>query len=142
MKRMFFAALAAATLAISMGYADQTSGKYVIPVNKTNPTSGKQMFTSYCAPCHGVDGRGHGPAAPALKTPPTDLTALARAHNGKYPDTHIVSVLKFGSEMPAHGSPEMPVWGPILGRMGQVNSQDKELRMSNLSRYLETLQVK
>jgi mono/diheme cytochrome c family protein len=142
MQRMFFAALAAATLAITMGYADQTTGKVVIPVTKTNPTSGKQMYTSYCAPCHGVDGRGNGPAASALKTAPIDLTGLAKANHGKYPDTHILSVLKFGSEIPSHGSAEMPVWGPILGRMGQVNSQEKDLRMANLSRYLETLQVK
>jgi mono/diheme cytochrome c family protein len=142
MKRMFFAAMAAATLAITLGYADQTTGKVIIPVTKTNPTSGKQMYTSYCAPCHGVDGRGNGPAASALKTAPADLTGLAKANHGKFPDTHILTVLKFGSEMPSHGSAEMPVWGPILGRMGQVNSQDKDLRMTNLSRYLETLQVK
>jgi hypothetical protein len=36
----------------------------------------------------------------------------------------------------------MPVWGPILGKMNQSNPQDKLLRVSNLSRYLETLQVK
>ena len=37
----------------------------MIPVKKTTPTDGKQMYTSYCAPCHGVDGKGHGPAAAA-----------------------------------------------------------------------------
>ena len=141
MKRIIFAAMAAA-LALTMGYADQTAGKLIIPVQKTNPTSGKQMYTSYCAPCHGVDARGHGPVATALKTPPVDLTALARANHGKYPDTHILSVLRFGSELTSHGSAQMPVWGPILGKMGPVNSQDKDLRMANLSRYLETLQVK
>ncbi len=141
MKRLLFAAVAA-MFALTTASANQATGKIIIPVNKTNPTSGKQMYASYCAPCHGTDGRGHGPAAPALKVVPVDLTGLAKANHGKYPDTHILSVLKFGSEMPSHGSVEMPVWGPILGRMGQINSQDKELRMSNLSRYLETIQVK
>lgn len=142
MKRLFFAVLAAATFAAAAGYADQTTGKLIIPVTKTDPTSGKQMFVSYCAPCHGADARGNGPAAAALRSAPTDLTALARNHNGRYPDSHILTVLRFGSELPAHGSSQMPVWGPILGRMGQVNSQARELRMANLSRYLETLQVK
>lgn len=142
MKRLLLAVLAAATLAAAMGYADQSSGKLIIPVSKTDPTSGKQMFVNYCAPCHGADARGHGPASAALRSTPTDLTALARSHNGRFPDSHIVSVLRFGSELPAHGSSQMPVWGPILGRMGQVNSQARELRMANLSRYLETLQVK
>lgn len=128
--------------AVSMGYADQSKAKVVIQVDKTNPTDGKQMYTSYCAPCHGVDGRGHGPAAVALRTQPIDLTGVARANHGKFPDTHIISVLEFGSEVRAHGSAEMPVWGPILGKMNHVNSQDKDLRMSNLSRYLETIQVK
>jgi mono/diheme cytochrome c family protein len=141
MKRLLLAAMAVA-LALTMSYADQSKGKVVIPVDRTNPTNGKQMYTSYCAPCHGVDGRGHGPAAGALKAQPVDLTGLAKANHGKFPDTHILSVLKFGSELPAHGSPEMPVWGPILGRMSQVNSQDKDLRMSNLSRYLETIQTR
>lgn len=141
LKRLLFIAMGA-SLALTMGNADPSRGKLIIPVNKTSPTDGKQMYTSYCAPCHGVDGRGHGPAADALKTPPTDLTRLAKANHGKYPDTHIVSVVRFGVEVNAHGSAQMPVWGPIFGTMSKVNPQEKELRTSNLARYLETLQVK
>jgi|CZKL01.1.fsa_nt_gi mono/diheme cytochrome c family protein len=141
LKRLLLAALAV-SLTVSLGYADQSVKKIVIPVDKTNPTNGKQMFTSYCAPCHGVDGRGNGPAAPALRAKPVDLTGLAKANHGKFPDTHILAILQFGVEVPAHGSAEMPVWGPILGKMNHVNSQDKDLRMSNLSRYLENIQVK
>jgi hypothetical protein len=51
-------------------------------------------------------------------------------------------VLENGSEISSHGSAEMPVWGPILGKMNQYNPQDRMLRISNLSRYLETMQVK
>jgi len=36
----------------------------------------------------------------------------------------------------------MPVWGPILGKMDKANSQQKQLRISNLSRYLESIQAK
>jgi len=89
-----------------------------------------------------VDGRGQGPVASALKTPPVDLSVLRRNNNGKFPDAHIVTVLENGSEISSHGSAEMPVWGPILGKMNQSNPQDKMLRISNLSRYLETMQVK
>ncbi len=141
LKRLSFIALAGAFI-LASGYADQNTKKIVIPAGQVPATSGKQMFNSYCAPCHGVDGRGHGPAAPALKVVPTDLTMLARNHNGRYPEAHVISVLLFGSGVTAHGSPEMPVWGPILGKMNRVNAQEKDLRMSNLSRYLETLQVK
>lgn len=141
LKRFLLITLAAA-IAVGMGYADQSRSKVIIPVNKTSPTSGKQMFTSYCAPCHGVDGRGNGPAATALKMRPTDLTDLCRKNHGRFPDTHIVSVLRFGAYVPAHGSAEMPVWGPILGKMNQSNSQDKQLRISNLSQYLESIQAR
>lgn len=141
LKRLFLISLAAA-VAVGTGYADQSGSKVIIPVSKTSPTSGKQMYTSYCAPCHGVDGKGRGPAAAALKTEPTDLTGLANKNHGKFPDTHIISVLQFGSDVPAHGSAEMPVWGPILGNMNKTNLQDKQLRMSNLSRYLESIQAR
>ncbi len=131
-----------ATLAVGMSYADQSNAKVTIPVNKTVATSGKQMYANYCAPCHGVDGRGQGPVSTALKTPPIDLTVLARNNHGRFPDSHIVSVLENGAELASHGTPEMPVWGPILGKMNQTNPQDRMLRVSNLSRYLETMQVK
>jgi hypothetical protein len=68
----------AAGLVLAVGYADQSKGKLLIPVEKTSPTDCRQMFNSYCAPRHGVDGPGNGPAAPAVKTPPVDLTTLAR----------------------------------------------------------------
>jgi len=141
LKRLTIFAIAAGFV-LAVGYADQSKTKVVIPVEKTSPTDGKQMFNSYCAPCHGVDGRGNGPAAQALRTRPVDLTTLARMNHGKYPDTHVLSVLQFGSEITAHGSLEMPVWGPILGRMNAANSQDRDLRLGNLTRYLERMQVK
>jgi mono/diheme cytochrome c family protein len=129
----------AVLLAVSLGFADQNQ-KLVIPVNKTAANDGKQMYANYCAPCHGMNGKGGGPAASALKTPPTDLTLLRKSNNGKFPETHVVAILQFGVEEPAHGSSAMPVWGPILGNMNRTNSQDKQLRISNLTRYLESLQ--
>src|SRR5215831_13014166 len=125
----------AALLAVSLSFADQ-SQKIVIPVNKTAANDGKQMYANYCAPCHGMDGKGGGPTASALKTQPTDLTVLRKNHNGKFPDSHVVTILQFGVEEPAHGSATMPVWGPILGTMNRSNLQEKHLRISNLTHYL------
>jgi len=132
----------AATFAVGIVSADRTKKIVTVPVNKTTPTSGSQMYASYCAPCHGIDARGHGAVAPALRKAPTDLTLLARNNRGRFPDTHIFSVLENGPNLPAHGSAEMPVWGPILGKMNQANTQDRLLRISNLSRYLESIQAK
>ncbi len=128
--------------AAAFGYSQQSGGKTILPVRPTDPTNGKQMYVNYCAPCHGTDGRGHGPVSPALRIPPTDLTALSSEHHGKFPGARVIAVLQFGTSAPAHGTAEMPVWGPILGNMNHVNPQERALRIANLSRYLESLQTR
>jgi mono/diheme cytochrome c family protein len=130
------------TLAANLGYADQSRSKVTIQVDKVTPTNGRQMYSNYCAPCHGMDGRGHGAVAGALKTPPTDLTVLSRQNRGKYPDAHIVAVLQGGAEIQGHQTAEMPVWGPILGKMNKTTPEERLLRICNLSRYLDTIQTK
>jgi mono/diheme cytochrome c family protein len=120
----------------------KSANNIVLPVGKTAPWDGKQMFTSYCAPCHGADGKGAGPVAPALKIKPIDLTLLSENNHGKFPSTHVAAVLQFGSEMPAHGSAQMPVWGPILKTMNNGSAQGKQLRIGNLTQYVESIQVK
>jgi mono/diheme cytochrome c family protein len=139
MIKSFLVTATVGVLAASITLADQTK-KVVIPASPTAANNGQQMYTNYCAPCHGSDGKGHGPVAAAMKTQPTDLTQLMRNNHGKYPDTHVVSVLDFGSEQSAHGSAAMPVWGPIFGTMNRTHLQEKQLRISNLARYLETIQ--
>ena len=134
---------AAAATAEDVVRADRSTAKVVaIPAGKTTPISGKQMYGNYCASCHGVNGKGNGPAAAALKTQPADLTGLSRNNAGRFPAAHITTVLEYGVRIQSHGTIEMPVWGPVLGKMDQASPQEKMLRISNLSRYLETLQVK
>ncbi len=103
------------------------------------------MFKAYCASCHGADGKGNGPAVPALKGPVPDLTTLAQRHGGKYPGTYVESVLKFGTDThAAHGSQDMPIWGPVFNALNpnQVMSSTTQLRIDNLAHYIGTLQVK
>jgi mono/diheme cytochrome c family protein len=143
LKNLIFAVLAA-IFAAAIGYADQTTSKVVVPVNKTPANSGKQMYVGYCASCHGVDGKGSGPVAPSLKRPPADLSALSRNNGGKFPTDHVSAVLQFGAEASAHGTAEMPVWGPVLNKLDEnaPHSSLKALRISNLVQYIQTLQVK
>jgi len=112
------------------------------PIKQTSPASGKEMYTQYCAPCHGIDGKGGGPAASAMKVPPTDLTQLAKKHEGKYPANSVASALKFGSGPGAHGSAEMPVWGPLFQSLDKYHDTAVQQRISNLVSYIETLQAK
>ena len=113
-----------------------------VPATYTNPAAGKEMYDSYCASCHGVDGKGEGPAASALKTVPTNLTILATKNGGTFPQAHVAAVIQGAAMTAAHGSKEMPVWGPIFLTMGSHSGAQVQLRVRNLTNYLESIQVK
>jgi mono/diheme cytochrome c family protein len=111
------------------------------PAAPTSAASGKQMFRAYCASCHGEDAKGDGPAATALKQPPADLTALAKANGGKYPALRVTSVLRGQTTLAAHGSQEMPVWGAVFWKMSGGHEGEVQQRIVNLNRYIESLQA-
>src|SRR5215472_18400281 len=99
-----------------------------VPAGYTNPTSGRQMYDAYCASCHGQGGKGNGPAASALKATPTDLTQLAAKNGGAFPESHVAQVIRGDSMMAAHGSKEMPVWGPVFLKLDQHDKTLEQLR--------------
>jgi mono/diheme cytochrome c family protein len=109
---------------------------------QTSPASGKEMFVSYCASCHGKDAKGDGPAAGALKSAPADLTTLAKRNGGKYPTDRVTSILRGQTNLVPHGDQEMPVWGPVFWRMSQGHEEQVQQRIANLNRYIESLQAK
>jgi len=112
------------------------------PAAATSPASGKEMFMSYCASCHGKDAKGDGPAAGALKQAPADLTELAKLNNGKYPSDVVTSVLSGRTKLMAHGDQDMPVWGPVFWKMSQGHEEQVQMRIANLNHYIESLQEK
>ena len=135
--------LAVTSFCFAQGTTDQKPEVKTVVIKQTPASSGKEMYRQYCAPCHGVDGTGKGPAAPALKSQPTDLTQLARKHDGKYPANAVAGVLKFGSGAnPAHGSADMPMWGPLFLSLDKYHDTVVQQRISNLVTYIETLQAK
>jgi mono/diheme cytochrome c family protein len=101
---------------------------------------GRQIYKQYCAACHGPDGTGNGPVARSLRKPPSDLTTLAKRHGGAFPEEYVTNVLRFGLGFSAHGSSEMPVWGPIFQDMEQHNEAAVRQRIKNLCEYLESIQ--
>ncbi len=103
---------------------------------------GPDLFHAHCAACHGSQGKGDGPAASSLKTKPADLTVLAKKNGGRFP---VERVQKFISgddpALSAHGSREMPIWGPIFHQI--EDDQDLgNVRLQNLVKFLETIQQK
>ncbi len=122
-----------------LGSAQQKTIKHV-PMKATSPASGREMFNNYCASCHGEDAKGDGPAASALKVAPPDLTTLAKRKGGKFPSAYVASILEFGTSVPAHGSPEMPIWGPLFRSLNRGNTLQVKQRVTNLTDYLKSLQ--
>jgi mono/diheme cytochrome c family protein len=111
-----------------------------VPVRQTGEISGKELYLDHCAVCHGTDGKGNGPAAPALKTAPPDLTLLAKKNAGKFPSAHVVNVLDSPGAA-VHGSLDMPIWGPIFRKMGPDPTLG-HLRAANVTKYIESMQAK
>jgi len=111
-----------------------------VPVTSTPADSAVAMFKTYCAPCHGVDGKGHGPASAALKVPPANLTALKQKYGGKFPTGRVTRVIEGADPITAHGSSDMPTWGPIFHSLDPSNDAVTKLRIANLAKYIESMQ--
>jgi hypothetical protein len=140
------AALVLSTASLSMAQETTKTIKKV-PITQTSPASGEEMFKAYCAVCHGPGGKGDGPAASEFKTAPTNLTIICpKSQCGNFPDGYISQVILNGPQgAKAHGSKDMPVWGPLfiaLGSPSTMKPAEVQLRINNLSKYIETLQVK
>jgi mono/diheme cytochrome c family protein len=144
MFRKALIALGTLLVASTLNLAQTTSTPVVkkTPIQQTSAASGKEMFNAYCAPCHGADGKGNGPAAAAMKSAPSDLTQLTKKHDGKYPATFVAGILRFGSGPDSHGSADMPVWGPLFRSLDKYHDTVEQQRVSNLVKYIETLQAK
>ena len=116
--------------------AGQMSKRAVVPLD------GPKIFRNYCAACHGVDGKGKGPVSGALKHAPPDLTSISQRNSGKFPADKVKAIIA-GQEQSAsaHGSREMPVWGPIFHDV-EWDQDLGEVRLDNVTRYVESLQRK
>jgi mono/diheme cytochrome c family protein len=137
-------AVIAAVFVLAVMTWAQTESKEIkhVPIKPTSAASGVEMFKTYCAVCHGAEGKGNGPAADALKVPPTDLTALAQKNGGKYPALKVAAIIRGEEVLAAHGSKEMPIWGHLFWNMSGGHEAEVQQRVANLSKYIESLQKK
>ncbi len=105
-----------------------------------NPTAGHETYSKYCAACHRADATGNGPAAIALKPAPSNLTTLAKRYDGKFPSGFVGALVKFGRNLAAHGSGDMPVWGSRFKELDPVKDPTGQQHVDDLVAYVETLQ--
>lgn len=105
--------------------------------------SGAQLYRQFCASCHGADGRGSGPVAPALRKPATDLTTLAERAGGHFDEGEVMAIIDGYRMVATHGPREMPVWGAIFDEelKGQpYAAYTVLLRSKVLAQYLGSIQ--
>ena len=142
-RNMLWFAVVLISIAMLAGAQEQAQ-KVVkhVPVKPTSAASGEEMFNTYCAVCHGKDGKGNGPAAEALKVPPPDLTVLTKNNKESYPSLKVSAVIRGEQAMPAHGSKDMPVWGSLFWKMSQGHESEVQQRIANLNKYVEGMQQK
>jgi len=79
----------------------------------------------------------------ALKGAVPDLTRLSQRNHGAFPAIHVRNTITFGADelLPAHGSKEMPVWGPIFHEI-EFDNDLGHVRLDNVTKYLESMQRK
>jgi mono/diheme cytochrome c family protein len=71
----------------------------------------RENYQSYCAKCHGEQGKGDGPGAAMLNPKPRDYTDCKVMQNKK--DEELIKVITDGGEA-AGLSPDMQPWGGTL----------------------------
>jgi len=110
------------------------------------------LFKASCAPCHGLSGAGDGPVASVLASEVPRLDDLTKRAEGVYPADYVREVIDGRSEIGAHGTREMPVWGLRFERLYQTPEApgaeadaaaraSAQMLMSGLVDYIRTLQA-
>jgi len=102
---------------------------------------GRDLYMSFCVSCHGWTGKGDGPAAPALKAAPADLTQISRRNGGKFPSTKVKRYIDGDQPIQAHGSRQMRVWGKVLSRESSGDNETR-LQILALTKFIESIQEK
>jgi mono/diheme cytochrome c family protein len=89
-------------------------------------SEGRKLYLAYCTGCHGVSGKGDGPAGKTLTVKPADHTNTQKM--GHYTDDHLFTVISKGGASVGR-SAQMPAWGAVL----------KEAQIQEVIGYIRTL---
>jgi len=108
--------------------------------------NGDVVFNNLCAVCHGVGGKGDGPAVSALEYAVPDLTVLAANNDGVYPHKQMKNVIFGRYRGVERGTSCMPYWGEHFMYLrsafnGIPHRRYAWERAHTLSTHVESLQV-
>lgn len=140
MARRFLALLGVLAVSGVLAAAQQKPQIVKGTIQRTDAGDAKEMFTTYCATCHGALGKGDGPAAVALKTTPADLTKISARNGGKFPEVRVTRFIQGVETTAAHGSRDMPIWGDLFRSLHSGDRTAAEMRARNLTEYLKSIQ--
>jgi mono/diheme cytochrome c family protein len=135
MIKSIVAVVVALLLSASGAYAQAKVEK--VPIKHVSAGDPAKMFNSYCAVCHGKEGKGNGPAASALTKVPADLTQISARNGGKFPDVRVQRYIEGADAVTAHGTRDMPMWGDLFRSLSQDSAQ---MRIAGLTEYIKSLQ--
>jgi mono/diheme cytochrome c family protein len=128
--------LVAGTLEGFMGFASAQETEVI--------AGGELEYQRNCVVCHGIDGRGDGMMRKYLTVPPANLRQIAKNNGGKFPFWEIYRKIDGQTEVQAHGTREMPIWGDRFraeaGSDGKSAVTQAAGRILSLTFYLEHIQ--
>ena len=128
-------------IAGASGAGAQRAPRQALPPLTIDSLGGTDSYEFYCAPCHGKTGKGDGPVGAALRVRPADLTTIAERNGGTFPRERIAAyVTGVGRPVAAHGTSDMPVWGPAF-RMLDATDTRAQVRVSAIVDHLQSLQA-
>ena len=94
---------------------------------RSQEVAGSYTYRTYCATCHGTEGKGDGPLAESLRFRPPDLTQLAKRNKGVFPADKVARIVDGRDPVGGHGGPDMPVWGDVF-KNAQAGSDDEQVK--------------
>lgn len=105
--------------------------------------NGHEMYDQLCAVCHGVTGKGDGPAAPALSNPVPDLTQFG-AGTGRPYHKQLESVIAGINRTVHKDVVGMPLWFREFqyvrrDKFGHPRTMYANLKIHSLAEYVEGL---
>ena len=129
-------------------FSSATSAENKQPADVGNEP-GHTDFITYCAACHGIEGKGDGTIAEFLTISATDLTQLRKRNAGVFPRERAINVIDGRAEVKVHGPRDMPVWGDWFefeagSSIAGKGAEEKIVRgrINALVDYVETIQEK
>ena len=81
------------------------------PAAQGDPKTGRELYNKWCVSCHGVGGKGDGPAAATLPVKPGNHADGTRMN--ALTDTYLFTIIKQGGQA-VQKSQMMPPWGAQL----------------------------